>query len=97
MHPWEPKMFVIEDEIHAEEQGHFPMLRDALAELRRRAAIPWDESPNVAPCMSWQTCGREYVVIEYDDAARPWKELSRRKALEISAKGITWVPPFDTA
>jgi hypothetical protein len=62
-------MFVIEDEIHAEHHGHF-----GDAELRRRAKIPWDEAPNVAPCMSWPTCERDYVILEFDDSSTPWKE-----------------------
>ena len=83
-------MFVIEDEAHAEPQGQFQSRADALAELRRRAAIPWDQVPNVAPCTSWKTCGRHYELIEYDDSIDPWRELSRIHALEISVRGISW-------
>src|SRR5262249_28629356 len=70
-------VFVIEDERHAEPQGEFASLDAAVAELHRRAALPWDEEPNVAPCTGWRTCGRTYEVIEYDNSARPWKELRR--------------------
>ena len=70
-------MFVIEDEIHCDWHGQFARLVDAVAVLRRRATLPWDEAPNVAPCMSWETCGREYAIIEFDDAQSPWKELQR--------------------
>jgi len=83
-------MFVIEDERHAEHHGEFPTLHDAIVELRRRVSIPWDQAPNVAPCMSWETCGREYVVIEYDDSSLTWKELQRVRVVEISALGVRW-------
>jgi hypothetical protein len=83
-------MFVIEDEAHAEPQGEFDTFEDALAELRRRAAIPWDQPPNVAPCASWKTCGRRYEVIEYDTSQTPWRELTRVPVLDVSATGPKW-------
>lgn len=45
-------MYAIEDEIHAEPHGEFSTRDQAIEELKRRAAIPWNEAPNVAPCMS---------------------------------------------
>ncbi|WP_456620173.1 MULTISPECIES: hypothetical protein [unclassified Bradyrhizobium] len=84
-------MFVIEDELHAEPQGQFQTRQQAVAELRRLAAIPWDEEPNCAPCTNWRNCGRRYELIEYDDSVRPWAELSRTLLLEISAAGVQWV------
>jgi hypothetical protein len=85
-------MFIIEDELHAEHQdGTFASFEQALAELKRRAALPWDQAPNVAPCTSWRTCGRNYEIIEFDDSALPWKQLSRVPALEVSAKGAKWL------
>ena len=81
---------MIEDEAHAEPQGNFQSRGEAIAELRRRAAIPWNEAPNLAPCTSWKTCGRRYELVEYDGSAEPWRELSRVPALEISARGISW-------
>ncbi len=86
--------FVIEDELHAEHHGDFAALEDAVRELRRRADIPWDGEPNVAPCQSWATCGRTYEVIEYDDTQSPWRELRRTKALDISKDGVVWHEPF---
>lgn len=83
-------MFVIEDEAHAEPQGEFATFQDALTELRRRAAIPWDRPPNVAPCQAWKTCGRRYEVIEYDARSTPWRELRRSLVLEVSAEGAKW-------
>jgi hypothetical protein len=43
-------MFVVEDEQHAEPQaGEFKSIADAVSELKRRAMLPWDQPPNVAP------------------------------------------------
>jgi hypothetical protein len=70
-------MFVIEDEIHCDWHGQFASFDDAVAELRRRATLPWDQPPNAAPCTSWKTCGRKYVIIEFDDSNPPWKQTRR--------------------
>ena len=87
-------MFVIEDEQHSEPQaGEFKSIADAVAELKRRAMLPWDQPPNVAPCTSWRTCRRRYDIIEYDTSARPWKELGRTPYLEISSAGVQWLSP----
>lgn len=88
-------MFVIEDEVHAEHHGHFGSFHEALAELRRRAKVPWNEAPNVAPCMSWSTCEREYVILEFDDSSTPWKELRRVPVLNVSASGVKWSSGFE--
>jgi hypothetical protein len=85
-------MFVIEDERHAElQEGEFASLDEAVAELQRRAALPWDERPNVAPCTGWRACGRTYEVVEYDTSARPWKELRRFPYLEVTSAGAKWL------
>ena len=68
-------MFMIEDELHAEPGGKFATFADALAELRRRADIAWDVEPNRAPCVGWQTCGRAYEIVEYDDSQVPWRRV----------------------
>ena len=86
-------MFAIEDEVHAEPQGEYSTYEDAVAELRRRAAIPWDQRPNVAPCSSWKTCGRRYEVVKYDTTATPWRELERVLVLAVSAAGVEWAAP----
>jgi len=83
-------MFVLEDEIHAEPQGEFLDLESAMAELRRRSQIPWDQQPNRAPCTGWRGCGREYEIIEYDQSVSPSREVRRIRALEISSTGINW-------
>ena len=89
-------MFVIEDELHAEPQpGEFTTLQDAVDELRRRAAIPWNAEPNQAPCASWETCGRKYEVVEFDASDSPRREIGRTTVLEISADGIHWWTGFE--
>lgn len=85
------RRFVIEDESHEEWQGEYASLEDAVAELKRRASLPWDQLPNVSPSTSWKTCGRNYQVIEFETSARPWREIRRMDYLEVSAKGVTWL------
>ena len=89
-------MFVIEDERHAEWQGQFHTLEAALDELKRRAAVAWDQAPNQAPCTNWKNCGRTYEVVEYDESQTPWKELSRRPVLDVSADAVRWYPGSDS-
>lgn len=84
-------MFIIEDEWHAEHVAEFATRDEALAELQRLAALRWDEAPNAAPCIGWQTCGRRYAVVEYDDANTPWRELGRTPVLEVSQTGTNWL------
>lgn len=86
-------MFVIEDDIHCEQKGAFETRAEAVAELRRLAAIPWDQEPNVAPCTGWRDCGREYRLIEYDAATTCWREVASVGALNISAAGTSWLLP----
>jgi hypothetical protein len=90
-------MIVIEDSIHAEQNGQFACLAEAVAELQRRAAIPWDKPPNVAPCVSWQTCGREYFILEFDTSQTPWKLLRSVPVLNVSAERVEWVDNFEQA
>ncbi len=89
-------MFVIEDEIHAEQGGEYASFDEALAELRRRAGISWDQPPNQAPCMNWRTCGRGYALIQYDDSRVPWEELLRVHVLEVSSSGVRWAAGFES-
>jgi hypothetical protein len=84
-------MFVIEDEAHAEPQGRFETRQQALVELQYRAAIPWNEKPNRAPCSNWRNCGRRYEIIEYDHSTWPPQQLSRDLILLISAVGVRWI------
>jgi hypothetical protein len=84
------KIFIIEDQNHGEQIGEFSTLQGAWEELQRLSTIPWDAKPNVAPCQSWRTCGRDYEIVEYNTAAVPWTPVHRYAGLEVSAKGIVW-------
>jgi hypothetical protein len=84
-------MFVIEDELHAEQIGQFSDQPEAIAELRRLADTRWDQSPNLAPCMNWESCGRHYVLIEYDASTTAWTEIDRVPALNVSRDESTWL------
>jgi len=86
---------IIEDERHAEPCGEFDSREAAIAELKRRAAVPWDQEPNRAPCKSWKTCGREYELIEYDNSTQPYTEIGRVLVLRISQSGVVWEAAFD--
>lgn len=87
-------MFTIEDCLHCESDMNFETFEEAIAELTRRAAVPWDQPPNVAPCASWKTCGRDYQVLEYDVSHTPWKLVRSVPVLSISAKGVEWTDGF---
>lgn len=81
--------FVIEDELHCEVVGEHPTLAAAEAEIERLARLPWDAAPNRAPCTAWPTCGRRYVLLEFD-AETPERRVARRPVLEIDANGVQW-------
>ncbi|MDO7849725.1 hypothetical protein Q5H92_25405 [Hymenobacter sp. M29] len=87
-------MFKIEDAMHAELQPEdFPSFTAAANELKRRAAISWDEEPNKCPCSNWRNCSRNYQIVEYDTTQERWVELQRIDFLTVSASGVEWVSP----
>ena len=83
--------FVVEDEMHAEICGEYSSFEDAVTEVRRRADIPWNESPNRCPCTARKTCGRNYEVVEYDATKEPWIRLTSTPMLRLSADEVTWL------
>lgn len=85
------KIFLIEDEAHAELQGEYATFKDAVVELKRRMNIPWNQEPNICPCTSWKTCGRNYEIVEYETDKKPWKEINRTLVLAISQKMKKWL------
>lgn len=87
-------MFILEDQIHCE-QEQFATFELALVKVRWLAEAPWDEQPNQAPCMSWRTCGREYWILEYDDTTQPWTLIDSKPIVEIDAKGVRWEAEFE--
>lgn len=84
-------MFYIEDDLHADSWGGFATLQRTLDELARLAGLPWDQDPNLAPCIGWEKCGRRYELVEYDETQTPWNELRRIRVLEVSAQQVVWV------
>jgi hypothetical protein len=67
-------LWFIEDELHTElQEDQFPTRQEAVAELRRRAYLPWDTAPNLAPCTSWRTCGRRYDLIQCSDSQESFR------------------------
>ena len=84
-------MFIIEDERHAEWVGEYGTREEAVAELQRLSKVPWDQTPNQAPCTGWETCGRSYELVEFDAASTPWRELQRQPALNVSRAGAEWL------
>jgi hypothetical protein len=92
-----PAVYCIEDELHAEQHSSHESLEAAMLELERLAEIPWDAQPNRAPCTSWQRCGRQYELVEYETSTQPWRELRRTPALSIEAGGVEWAEGFARA
>jgi hypothetical protein len=85
-------VFVIEDEGHSEWlPGEFASFDDALSEVRRLAAVPWNTPPNQAPCTGWEGCGRDWTILEFDRTTEPhWTELDRTPIVEIRKARVRW-------
>ncbi|HUG66417.1 MAG TPA: hypothetical protein VMM76_01620 [Pirellulaceae bacterium] len=82
--------FNVYDDIHCDLCGKFCTFAEALAEIRRRCAIPWDQLPNRAPCKSWKTCGRKYRIREYSSPTSD-RLLNSTDICDINADGIKWL------
>ncbi|RYX84415.1 hypothetical protein EON83_09820 [bacterium] len=87
-------MFCIEDDAHCEIEYGYTTFDSAIAEIRRRVALPWSESPNCAPCVSWLTCGRDYIIQEYDNTTTPYTWGQRTSVVSIDATGVKWQADF---
>ena len=83
-------MYWIVDDIHLDGRGVFPTLDAALGELDRLARIPWDDPSNRAPCLSWQDCGRDWELSEWDESQQPAVLVRRLFMLHVSASGRGW-------
>jgi hypothetical protein len=86
------RRFVIEDDFHAEVIGQYATSAEANSALKALAGTPWDHAPNLCPCGN-QDCGREYQLIEYDVSNKPWREIERSPALNVSRRGVEWLLP----
>ncbi len=90
--------FVLEDDLHAAPVGTFDSRDEAIAEARRLAAIGY-AGENLAPCTSWETCERAYILYEYDYRTSPYLgteaiELSSVPIVTIGADGVRWHGSF---
>lgn len=95
LRPRDVVLYVIEDEWHGEHCGDFESFDAAVSELKRRAKLPWDTEPNVAPCQDWRTCGRSYAIVEYDPRSESGRVLSRTQMFEMDSKGVRWLSASD--
>ena len=87
--------FVIEDDFHAERIGEpYTFLGEAVAELRRFGALPWDSAPNRAPCVGWDACGRDYWLIEVEGDV-DWRCRRRLFVMQMGSAGAHWMVPRD--
>jgi hypothetical protein len=84
-------IFIVEDDMHAEQQGIFETYIDALNEVKTFAKIPWGEEPNNPPCSAGKKCHRLYQIIEYNISTSPWTEVNRQEVLDISAEKKEWL------
>lgn len=83
-------MFVIADDEHAEELGSYAFRAESMTELQRLAQLSWDKDSNRAPCQSWRTCRRSYVLIEYDASTSPWRQIDYAAIFEMGSRGVVW-------
>ena len=83
-------MFILEDDFHAEQIDRFDTYEAALNRIKELSNIPWDIEPNKCPCESWEKCGREYVIVEYEQKGDALFEKNRNKILNISSAGTDW-------
>ncbi len=88
--------FSLFDEIHCELVDSYPTFADALAEVARRCELPWNASPNRAPCRSWKTCGRKYQIREYTSKTSSTL-LGSCDICDVNSTGIEWHSGFTAA
>jgi hypothetical protein len=85
-------IFIVEDEIHAEEMGTFPSRQNAVDLLERLKANP-SAPENVPPCTSSRRCYRVYHLQEYDDSTTPWTLLSSEPAFAVGQGEVRPITP----
>jgi hypothetical protein len=83
--------FWLHDYLHDEGLGPFRTREEAIAEAVRVAAIPWNEPPNLAPCVDWETCGRDYAVVEVDASTDPPLDMDAPLVVRIDRNGARWM------
>lgn len=93
------RVFVVEDDFHAEWMGQFPTNEEALDYLANLRADPTSVE-NRPPCENWKNCSREYYLIEYDDDVEPWVAIRSEPVFEVRAGVVQPItrtsPPHNT-
>ena len=79
--------FVVDDQRHCQHIGRFKSYGDAKLAIVGFVSNRWDEEPNRAPCRNWETCGRDYQIIEVDTDD---KFLKATLICKISCDGAIW-------
>ena len=85
------RIFVVEDDFHAELIGKFSSREEADELLERLRANP-SALENRAPCTNWKTCCRQYYLLEYENSQTPWAKLSSEPAFEIRQGQVRPIP-----
>lgn len=83
-------VFVLEDDFHGDQIGHYDTFEAAMDEVRKRAELGWEHPLNSVPCGN-DDCQRDYCIVEYNTHSKTWKELGRKYVMSISAKGVEWL------
>jgi len=50
----------------------------------------WNQPPNLAPCASWESCGRNYEVVEFDTSGGSRSVLGVTPVVSIDRDGVRW-------
>lgn len=74
------RTFLVEDDFHGDWMDTFHSREETLALADRLRADPM-HGANMPPCDSSRMCCREYNLLEYDDATKPYWTLIRREPL----------------
>lgn len=77
--------YVSDDDLHCDLYIRFTQFDEAIAEIRRRVALPWDHEDNQASCIGWETCERQYWTFEYGASEH---EVRKLHVATISAGGV---------
>lgn len=83
------KNFYIDDDDHSEYLSGHETIAEAMAEIRRLAAIPWTEEPNRPPCGN-DVCGRTYEIVQFVDSSMGNWELRRKRIVRIRKNDVKW-------
>ena len=85
------KIYIIEDDFHAEHVEKFPSFELALTRLQEFSKITWGEFPNIAPCTNGLNCRRDYIIKEVTNPGTFGKiKVVTTPIFSITAEGLEW-------